>query len=132
MPASWGSRNLLVAERHDLTETFPNWTFDLVSAQYFHTPFASLRSRVLRTAAQVLRPGGQLLIVDHGSAAPWSWNQDPATHYPTPGEVADHLRLDPGQWPVVRADMPQRRATGPGGETATVTDHVLVLRRSAG
>jgi SAM-dependent methyltransferase len=122
----------VTTEQHDLARTFPGGEFDLVSAQYFHTPFASPRSDVLRNAAQALRPGGLLLIVDHGSTAPWSWNQDPDAHFPTPAEIAAGLDLDPDQWPVLRADMPQREATGPGGETATVTDNVLFLRRAAG
>ena len=86
---------------------------------------------MLRSAARALRPGGLLLVVDHGSTAPWSWNQDPDTHYPTPGEIAAGLDLDPGQWSVVRADMPRRQAVGPAGETATVTDNVLLIRRTA-
>ena len=124
-----GSR--VTAEQHDLARSFPGGDFDLVSAQYLHTPFPFPRSRVLRSAARVLRPGGLLLVVDHGSTAPWSWNQDPDTHYPTPGEIAAGLDLDPGQWAVVRADMPRRRAVGPAGETATVTDNVLLIRRTA-
>jgi SAM-dependent methyltransferase len=116
-------------ERHDLTRTFPRGEFDLVSAQYFHSPFEMSRSRVLRLAAHALRPGGLLLVVDHGSIAPWSWNQDPDTRFPSPREIAAELDLDPERWPVVRADMPRRRATGPGGRTATLTDNVLVLRR---
>ena len=62
--------------------------------------------------------------------APWSWNQD--AYYPTPSEIAAELDLDPERWPVLRADMPRRQATGPAGETATVTDNILVLRRTAG
>ncbi len=128
----YGVADRVVAERHDLTSTFPVGEFDLVSAQYFHTPFAMDRSQVLRRAARALRPGGMLLVVDHGSTAPWSWNQDPDAYFPTPAEVATGLDLDPAQWPVRRADMPRRQATGPGGETATVTDHVLVLGRAMG
>ena len=127
-----GVGDRVVTERHDLARSFPSGEFDLVSAQYFHTPFTLPRSEVLRTAARALRPGGLLLIVDHGSIAPWSWNQDPDTHFPTPTEIAAELDLDPEQWPVLRADMPRRRATGPAGEIATVTDNVLVLRRTAG
>jgi SAM-dependent methyltransferase len=127
-----GVEGRIAAERHDLARGFPSGEFDLVSAQYFHTPFTLPRSQVLRTAAHTLRPGGLLLIVDHGSTAPWSWNQDPNTHYPTPAEIAADLDLDPEQWPILRADMPRRRATGPTGDTATVTDNVLVLRRTAG
>ncbi|MEV6598698.1 class I SAM-dependent methyltransferase [Actinoplanes sp. NPDC051346] len=119
----------VTGERHDLARSFPTGAFDLISAQYFHTPFTLDRAHVLRTAAHALAPGGLLLIVDHGSTAPWSWNQDPDTHYPTPGEVAAELGLDPDQWPVPRADMPRRRAVGPGGQTATITDNVLLIQR---
>jgi SAM-dependent methyltransferase len=119
----------VTAQRVDLATDFPEGTFDLVSAQYLHTPFALPRDQVLRRAAEALRPGGLLLIVDHGSTAPWSWNRDTDVHYPTPDEVAAPLDLDPAQWTIERADMPQRVATGPGGETATVTDNVLLIRR---
>jgi SAM-dependent methyltransferase len=122
----------VTAERHDLADSFPDGEFDLVSAQYLHTPFPLPRADVLRTAARALRPGGVLLVVDHGSTAPWSWNQDPDARFPAPAEIAADLDLDPGRWHVLRADAPRRRATGPGGRTATVTDHVLVVRRAAG
>ncbi|RJQ82918.1 class I SAM-dependent methyltransferase [Pseudonocardiaceae bacterium YIM PH 21723] len=117
------------ALRMDLAEEFPEGDFDLVSAQYFHTPFALPRSRVLRRAAHALRPGGRLVVVDHGSTAPWSWVQDPDLHYPTPDEVAAELALDPRHWRIERADTPQRLAHGPDGQTATVVDNVLVIRR---
>ncbi|MGB8939126.1 MAG: class I SAM-dependent methyltransferase [Streptomyces sp.] len=126
-----GIGDRVVAEQYDLADSFPAGRFDLVSAQYFHTPLQLSRGRVLRTAARALRPGGLLLIVDHGSTAPWSWNQDPGIHYPTPTEIAAELDLDPARWSVLRADMPQRRATGPAGETATVTDNVLLVQRTA-
>ncbi|MFF4622270.1 class I SAM-dependent methyltransferase [Nonomuraea jabiensis] len=127
-----GIADRVTAEQHDLALSFPAGRFDLVSAQYFHTPFPLLRAQVLRTAAQALRPGGLLLIVDHGSTAPWSWNQDPDLHYPTPTEVAAELDLDPARWTVLRADMPHRQATGPAGQTATVIDHILLIQRAAG
>lgn len=117
-------------ERHTLGETFPHGTFDLVSAQYFHTPFAFDRAGVLRTAAQALHPDGLLLVVDHASIAPWSWNQDPDTYFPTPAEIHASLELEPTRWTVDRADAVSREATGPDGQTATVTDHVLVVRRT--
>ncbi|WP_410632869.1 class I SAM-dependent methyltransferase [Amycolatopsis sp. cmx-4-83] len=116
------------AVRADLAEEFPAGEFDLVSAQYFHTPFELPRARVLRTAAHALRPGGRLVVVDHGSAAPWSWN--PEGDFPTPEAVFAELELDAG-WRAERADAPRRVATGPAGQTATVTDHVLVVRRAA-
>ncbi|WP_084215997.1 SAM-dependent methyltransferase [Pseudonocardia spinosispora] len=124
-----GLGDLVTTEAHDLARSFPAGTFDLVSAQYFHTPFTLPRAEVLRTAAQALAPGGLLLVVDHGSTAPWSWNRHEHTHHATPREVAAELDLDPAQWSVERADAPEREATGPDGETALVTDHVLVVRR---
>ncbi|GAA3868678.1 class I SAM-dependent methyltransferase [Saccharothrix violaceirubra] len=119
----------VTALRVDLAEEFPAGTFDLVSAQFLHTPFDLDRAEVLRAAARALVPGGLLAVVDHGSTAPWSWNQDPDFHYPTPEEVAADLDLGP-EWTVERADSPTREATGPGGQRATVTDHVLLVRRS--
>ncbi|EFL07388.1 methyltransferase [Streptomyces sp. AA4] len=120
----------LTAVRHDLRVSFPAGEFDLVTAHYLQTPFELDRTTVLRTAAYALRPGGRLLVVDHGSIAPWSWNQDPDLHFPSPAEIAADLALDPAQWTVERADSPTRLATGPGGQTAEVVDHVLLIRRA--
>lgn len=128
-----GSRSLsdlVTTERHDLRESFPKGRFDLVSAHYLHTLFDLDRAAVLRAAAHALRPGGRLLVVDHGSTAPWSWDQNPEAHHPTPGEVAAGIDLDPAGWTVERADAPRRIATGPGGRTAEVVDHVLLIRRA--
>ncbi|GAA0587564.1 class I SAM-dependent methyltransferase [Streptomyces crystallinus] len=119
------------AVRHDLHESFPPGVFDLVCAHYLHTPWNLDRTAVLRSAAHALRPGGRLLVVDHGSAAPWSWDQDPDTRYPSPQEVAAGIELAPQTWAVERADAPRRIATGPDGRTAEVTDHVLLIRRTA-
>lgn len=116
----------LHTERHDLAATFPEGSFDLITALYLHSPFDLPRERVLRTAARALAPGGRLLVVDHGSIAPWSWNQDPDVHHPTPHEVAAGLALDPDRWSIERADAPRRVATGPDGRTAEVVDNVLL------
>lgn len=126
---SSGLVDRIATERHDLAQTFPAGRFDLVSAHYLHTRFDLPRARVLRTAAGALSPGGRLLVVDHGSTAPWSWNQDPDVHFPSPAEVAADIALDPARWTVERADAPRRTATGPGGRTAEVVDHVLLIRR---
>ncbi|MEI5101718.1 class I SAM-dependent methyltransferase [Streptomyces sp. PmtG] len=127
---SHGLDDRVTAARHDLRTSFPDGAFDLICAHYLHTPFDLDRAAVLRSAAHALRPGGRLLVVDHGSTAPWSWDQDSDVRYPTPREVAEELALDPGAWTVERADAPRRTATGPDGRTAEVTDHVLVIRRA--
>ncbi|MGX1089459.1 SAM-dependent methyltransferase [Streptomyces albogriseolus] len=125
-----GVHDRVAAVRLDLRTSFPPGTFDLVSVHYLHTPYDLDRSAVLRTAALALRPGGRLLVVDHGSTAPWSWNQDPGAGFPSPREVAAGIGLDPEVWAVERADAPRRTATGPDGVTAEVTDHVLLVRRT--
>ena len=42
--------------------------------------------------------GGLLLIVTHGSVAPWSWNQDPHQRFPTSRESLDAMTM----WPLSR------------------------------
>ncbi|GGT46189.1 class I SAM-dependent methyltransferase [Streptomyces althioticus] len=128
---SHGLAERVTAVRHDLREPFPFGGLDLVCAHYLHTPFDLDRAAVLRTAAHALRVGGRLLVVDHGSTAPWSWDQDPDIRYPSPREVAADIGLDPAMWTVERAGTPRRTATGPDGRTAEVTDHVLLVRRIA-
>jgi SAM-dependent methyltransferase len=128
---SLGVGDRVTVERHDLGETFPAGRFALISAHYLHTPHDLDRSAVLRAAAHALAPGGRLLVVDHGSTAPWSWNQDPDVRYPTPREVAAGIGLDRATWTVERADTPHRTATGPDGRTAEVVDHILLIRRIA-
>ncbi|RBQ17182.1 SAM-dependent methyltransferase [Spongiactinospora rosea] len=126
-----GLGDRIAAERHDLRDSFPEGEFDLVSAHYLHTPFDLDRTAVLRTAAHALRPGGLLLVVDHGSTSPWSWVQDPDIRYPSPQEIAADIDLDPVAWTVERSDTPHRIATGPNGQTAEVIDHILLIRRTA-
>ncbi|MFC0842695.1 class I SAM-dependent methyltransferase [Streptomyces noboritoensis] len=128
---SHGLGDRVDAVRHDLHTSFPSGDFDLICAHYLHTPLDLDRTAVLRAAAHALLPGGRLLVVDHGSAAPWSWDQDADTRYPSPQEVAAGLQLPPQTWTIERADTPRRTATGPDGRTAEVTDHVLLIRRTA-
>ncbi|CAM5309172.1 Class I SAM-dependent methyltransferase OS=Streptomyces tendae OX=1932 GN=GUR47_15395 PE=4 SV=1 [Streptomyces tendae] len=101
-----GLGGLVDAVRHDLGASFPEGRFDLFCPHYLHTPFGLDRASVLRTAAHALRPGGRLLVVDHGPTAPWSLDQDPDARYPSPEEVAADLALDPG-------DLAGRAGRGP-------------------
>ena len=115
-------------ERHDLTETFPDGTFDLVNAQYLHSPSAEFpRTAILRHAAEAVAPGGLLLVVGHGRLAPWSW--DPSLRMATASEVLASLALDDGSWEVVRCESPERTATGPDGQEATITDEIVEVRK---
>ncbi|RKS08175.1 methyltransferase family protein [Nocardiopsis sp. Huas11] len=126
--ASTGVTDRLRTERHDLAATFPEGTYDLVTATYFHTPVTLSREEVLRRAARAVAPGGQLIVIEHASVAPWSWQADQNVRFPTPDEVVSSLRLD-DDWHVERSEAPQRVATGPEGRTATVTDNVIAVRR---
>lgn len=115
-------------ERHDLAESLPTGSWDLISAQYLHTTFELPKARILHELAGRLHPGGTLLLVDHASVAPWSWNQD-ATH-PSPEETLDELELDPSKWETVACEARRRTATGPQGQIAEVTDNVIRVRRT--
>jgi len=118
-------------ERHDLSDTFPEGRFDLVTALFLHSPVSFPRAAVLRQAARAVGPGGLFLAVAHASVAPWSW-ADPDTVFPTPEEELAGIGLDAADWSRVFVGAPDRQATGPGGQTATVTDTVIALERVAG
>ena len=125
-----GVSNLIEFQRHDLASTFPEGRFDLVSALFLHSPVEFPRTQVLRAAARAVAPGGLLLIVEHASAAPWSW-AEPHTAFPTPEQSLAALDLDPSRWRGEFVGAPERVATGPGGQRATVTDNVIAVRRLA-
>jgi SAM-dependent methyltransferase len=116
-------------QRHDLSDSFPAGTFDLVSAHYLHSPVEWDRPRVLRRAADAVTPGGLLLIVDHGAPPPWARNLDHDYEFPSADEVVDTLDLNASVWQRVRVEAAEREAVGPEGQTGTVIDNVIVLWR---
>ena len=116
-------------QRHDLARTFPTGLFDLVSAQFLQSPLDFPRAEVLRAAARAVAPGGRLLVVEHGAVPPWANAEHHHVRFPTPQETLADLDLDPDGWHVERLDAPQRQATGPNGETGTLIDHLVLVRR---
>lgn len=115
--------------RHDLAVDGPEGPFDLVSAQYLHSMAPDWdRERALRAAADLVAPGGLLLIVGHGRLAPWSW--DPTLVMPTAQQVVEQLALAEGQWSLEVVESREREATGPEGQTATTTDEIVAARRA--
>ncbi|USX48992.1 bifunctional 2-polyprenyl-6-hydroxyphenol methylase/3-demethylubiquinol 3-O-methyltransferase UbiG [Lentzea sp. HUAS12] len=117
----------LTAIQLDLSRTQPSGTFDLVYACYLHTPVNIGRGGILHRAADLMGVGGTLVVVDHASTAPWSWaHRD--TRYPTPEQTYATFDLGDDWEPSLLAAR-ERVATGPNGETATVTDNLIVSRR---
>lgn len=127
--AAASARNMLAHidfERHNLDETFPQGMFDLISAQYFHSPARLDRENVLRHAADRVNPHGVLLIVDHGAVPPWAQHHDHS--FLGIEEVIASLRLDATAWTRLRTETVEREMTV-NGETARVPDNVIALRR---
>ena len=116
-------------ERHDLGQSFPLGRFDLVSAMFLESPVEGFaRPAILRRAAGAVAPGGLLLAAAHSSRSPWS-SAPPDWPYPSPEEALAELALNEGVWERVFVGAPEREATGPNGQVATVKDTVLALRR---
>ncbi|WP_205718493.1 class I SAM-dependent methyltransferase [Actinomadura sp. WMMA1423] len=118
-------------QRRDLAASFPEGTYDLVSAQFLHSPAEMPREEVLRAAAAAVAPGGTLLVVGHAGPPPWDPDAHPEVHLPTPEEVLASLGLPDGEWEVLRSDEHERVQTAPDGRTMTRTDNTLKLRRRA-
>ncbi|MDH6194994.1 thioredoxin reductase/SAM-dependent methyltransferase [Mycobacterium frederiksbergense] len=124
-----GVAERITFERHDLSESLPDGRFDLVSAQFLHSPIAMDRAVLLRRAAATVAPGGLLVIVDHGAAPPWAPEHVHRFEFPSTGEVLDSLNLDDAEWERIRVESDEREATGPNGQRGTLIDNVMVLRR---
>ena len=114
---------------HDLTESFPDGVFDLVSAQFLHSTVPMDRAKLLRRAADAVAPGGTLLIVDHAAAPPWVSKMHQHHHeFPSADDVLASLNLDAAQWDRIRVEAVERETVGPDGQHAVLTDNVMVLR----
>jgi SAM-dependent methyltransferase len=113
----------------DLSDGFPEGTFDLVSSQFLHSTVRLDRQKILAHAAAALRPGGLLVIVDHGSAPPWASKLDHHHEFPSAEEVVAGLDLSADEFERVRVYAVERQAVGPEGQQRPWMDNVIVLRR---
>ncbi|WP_249643887.1 class I SAM-dependent methyltransferase [Nocardia sputi] len=119
-------------QRHDLAHTFPPGRFDLVTAQYLHSPPAEdgERMRILRRAAEAVAPGGLLLIVGHAEWPSWVTEPPAHVHFPTTAEVLAGLAPDPAEWQVEVDELAEREHAGPEGQPGTRKDNILRIRRT--
>jgi SAM-dependent methyltransferase len=115
--------------QHDLSDSFPDGTFDLVSAQFLHSTVRLDRTRILKCAAAAVRPNGLLLIVDHAGPPPWASKMAHHHEFPSTEEVVSSLDINESEWQRVHVDAVERQAEGPDGETGTLVDNVITLRR---
>ncbi|MFS0898943.1 class I SAM-dependent methyltransferase [Mycolicibacterium litorale] len=116
-------------QRHDFAESLPEGRFDLVSAQFLHSPVPLDRDSVLHRAAARVAPGGLLLIVDHGATPEWTWKDGHPHDLPSVQEVLTGLDPDPDHWERLRVETVERDGTSPDGQPATWLDNVILLRR---
>ncbi|WCO68106.1 methyltransferase domain-containing protein [Iamia majanohamensis] len=115
--------------RHELGRSFPEGTWDLVSAQFLQSQVELDRVAVLRRGAEAVAPGGVLLSVSHAAPPAWAPEHMADHHFPQPDEEREALALDPGAWEVLRCEVVAREGRSPDGHTGTLLDGVLLLRR---
>lgn len=116
----------------NLSETFPEGTFDLVSAQFLQSMVHLDRERIFAAAAKAVAAGGVLIIVDHGAAPPWAPAHIQDHVFPTVEEVVASIDLGEGRWDRLHVGTVERDAVGPDGQAGVLLDNLIVLRRSAG
>lgn len=116
--------------RHcDLSRTFPEGRYDLVSAQFLHSLGDMPREEILRKAADAVAPGGILLIEGHLSFPSWEHNHHPEIHFPTPEEVIADLKLPDGEWEILLSQTHPREHAAPDGQPSTRPDATVKVRR---
>lgn len=116
-------------QQHDLSDSFPAGSFDLVSAQFLHSTVRLDRPQILQRAKQAVNPGGTLLIVDHGEPPPWAKDHVHEHVFPSAAAVVDDLGLG-DEWQRQHVGPVDRDAVGPDGQQAMLIDNLMVLKRS--
>jgi SAM-dependent methyltransferase len=135
-----GLDDRIIFEKHELADDFPEGLFDLVSAQFLHSPIGGPeeRAHILHRATMAVAPGGHLLVVSHKSMPPWQRGMPPGLTdqplnftLPSPEENVAALQLVDGDWDVIRAETVALDMTGPEAQSGKREDHVLHFRRRA-
>lgn len=125
------AKDLITWQQQDLAAWTPEPTFDLVSAQFLHSPLLHWRHSVASAAAAVA-PGGTLLVVGHHphGLPSWSHHHESGMFF-TPEQLAGELRLDREPWFVNVLTSRERTIAGPDGQPATILDTVLRATKHA-
>nr|WP_041303773.1 class I SAM-dependent methyltransferase [Mycolicibacterium rhodesiae] len=117
-------------QQHDLSQTFPDGEFDLVSAHFFHSTLPLDRTRIFVRAAEAVKPRGTMLIVDHSGPPPGETKLDHHHHlFVRPEEVVAALDLPDAEWEPAQTRVVERVVTWADREPFTWHDNVIVLRR---
>ena len=119
------------ADLADWARTDPgaNPGYDLVCAQFLHSPTDLPRDAILHRAMAAVAPRGRLLVVGHQDFPPWSSHPAPVPPLPTAVELAQELKLEAHGWMVETSAAVPRPVEGPEGQRAVLNDNVLRARR---
>ncbi|MEV8371517.1 methyltransferase domain-containing protein [Kribbella sp. NPDC056861] len=126
-----GVADRITWQQHELGKSFPEGTFDLVSAQFLHSTVDLPREEILRTAAEAVAPGGVLLIEGHLDWPDAAKHGDhPDVHFPTPDEVIADLGLTDDRWEILVSRAHEREQLI-DGKPLTRRDGTVKARRRA-
>ena len=112
---------------HDLSRTFPGGLFDLVCAQYLHTP-DEVPGSGRRSCAAPRRPSRPAACCSSSGTRSTSGTPRPTCR--PPARCGPGWRWTPDAWHVEREEVVEREVTDPDGRPATRRDNVLRLRRT--
>ncbi|MDR7301169.1 class I SAM-dependent methyltransferase [Haloactinomyces albus] len=118
-------------EQHELGMTFPEGSFDLVSAQFLQSPVALDQDGVLKRAAEAVAPGGTLLVVMHAGWPSWMEEHEYPFDavFPTLQGLLAMLALQ-NTWRVGTLEAVERPSPSPDGKPGTRVDNVWRLART--
>ncbi len=116
-------------QRHELSTSFPDGEFDLVSAQFLHSKTELDRDAILRRAAAAVARGGVLLIEGHMGFPSDQHNPHPDVHFPTPDEVVEGLALADGEWEILVSEVHDRAQVMRDGVPINRRDSTVKVRR---
>ncbi|MEE8601229.1 FAD-dependent oxidoreductase [Euzebya tangerina] len=121
-----GVADLVTSRVQDLATGTVDGSFDLVTTSYLLSPVEIPREQIVRRAKAAVARGGTYVILSH-LATPGHAHD--GFDLPDIDEQLNALELE-GGWQVVRAEPLERRAQWHDGTIITMTDSLIVLRRS--